>query len=283
MKVEVERTMKKVAIIGLGWLGMPLALALNGQGYQVVGSKTTIDGVEAARMSGIECYLLKLTPELQCNTDELNALLQADVLIITLPVSRTAQSGEGYAQAVQQLVNTARVFHVPRIIFTSSTSVYGGSEGMVKENSPLNPVTSAGKVLVSLEQWLQHLPDTTVDILRLAGLVGGERHPGRFLAGKTALRDGAHGVNLVHQEDVMSAIQLLLKRPHGGHLYNLCAPEHPARQDYYPDQARKLNLAPPQFVTESDDTPGRLVDGQRICHELGFEYQYPDPMTMPLN
>ena len=47
--------MKKVAIIGLGWLGMPLALSLMGRGYDVVGSKTTPDGVEAARMSGIEC------------------------------------------------------------------------------------------------------------------------------------------------------------------------------------------------------------------------------------
>lgn len=275
--------MKKVAIIGLGWLGMPLALALNGQGYQVVGSKTTIDGVEAARLSGIECYPLLLTPELKCDANELSALLQVDVLIITLPVSRTAQGGESYAQAVQQLVNTARVFHVPRIIFTSSTSVYGSTAGTVKENSPLNPVTTAGKVLVALEQWLQHLPDTSVDILRLAGLVGGERHPGRFLAGKTGLRDGSQGVNLVHQEDVMSAIQLLLKRPHGGHLYNLCALEHPAKRDYYPDQARKLNLPPPQFVADDNNAPGRLVDGQRICHELGFEYQYPDPMTMPLN
>ncbi|MCX2959234.1 MAG: NAD(P)-binding domain-containing protein, partial [Serratia symbiotica] len=46
--------MKKVAIIGLGWLGMPLALSLMSCGYEVVGSKTTPDGVGAARMSGIE-------------------------------------------------------------------------------------------------------------------------------------------------------------------------------------------------------------------------------------
>ncbi|MDU5514136.1 MAG: hypothetical protein E6089_08605, partial [Enterobacter sp.] len=24
------------------------------------------------------------------------------------------------------------------------------------------------------------------------------------------------------------------------------------------------------------------VDGNRICHELGFEYQYPDPLVMPM-
>lgn len=48
--------MKKVAIVGLGWLGMPLAMSLAARGWQVTGSKTTLDGVEAARMSGIESY-----------------------------------------------------------------------------------------------------------------------------------------------------------------------------------------------------------------------------------
>ena len=42
--------MKKVAIVGLGWLGMPLAMSLSARGWQVTGSKTTQDGVEAARM-----------------------------------------------------------------------------------------------------------------------------------------------------------------------------------------------------------------------------------------
>ena len=46
--------MKKVAIVGLGWLGMPLALSLRARGWHVTGSKTTQDGVEAARMCGIE-------------------------------------------------------------------------------------------------------------------------------------------------------------------------------------------------------------------------------------
>lgn len=31
--------MKKVAIVGLGWLGMPLAMSLSARGWQVTGSK----------------------------------------------------------------------------------------------------------------------------------------------------------------------------------------------------------------------------------------------------
>lgn len=127
--------MKKVAIVGLGWLGMPLALSLTARGWQVTGSKTTQDGVEAARMCGIDSYPLRLEPQLVCDTEDLDALMNVDALVITLPARRTG-AGEGfYLQAVQEIVDTALAYHIPRIVFTSSTSVYGNANGTVKENS----------------------------------------------------------------------------------------------------------------------------------------------------
>ncbi len=274
--------MKKVAIVGLGWLGMPLALSLSARGWQVTGSKTTLDGVEAARMCGIDGYQLQLTPELVCESDDLDALLDADALVITLPARRTGEGDDFYLQAVQEIVDSALAHNIPRIIFTSSTSVYGETEGSVKETSPLEPVTASGRVLRELETWLHDLPGTSVDILRLAGLVGPERHPGRFLAGKTDVANGAHGVNLVHLEDVISAITLLLQAPKGGHIYNLCAPAHPTRAEFYSLMARQMNLDAPVFRTQTQNGHGKLVDGNRICNELGFEYQYPNPLVMPM-
>ncbi|OAT17975.1 nucleoside-diphosphate-sugar epimerase [Buttiauxella noackiae ATCC 51607] len=274
--------MKKVAIVGLGWLGMPLAMSLSARGWQVTGSKTTLDGVDAARMSGIDSYQLQLTPELVCDSDDLDALLDVDALVITLPARRTGEGDDFYLQAVQEIVDSALAHNIPRIIFTSSTSVYGEAEGSVKETSPLEPVTASGRVLKDLEAWLHDLPGTSVDILRLAGLVGPERHPGRFLAGKTDVANGAHGVNLVHLEDVISAITLLLQAPKGGHIYNLCAPAHPTRAEFYSLMARQMNLDAPVFRTETQNGHGKLVDGNRICNELGFEYQYPNPLVMPM-
>ncbi|EIE55246.1 NAD dependent epimerase/dehydratase family protein [Escherichia coli AI27] len=292
--------MKKVAIVGLGWLGMPLAMSLSARGWQVTGSKTTQDGVEAARMSGIDSYLLRMEPELVCDSDELDALMDVDALVITLPARRSGPGDEFYLQAVQELVDSALAHRIPRIIqavqelvdsalahripriiFTSSTSVYGDAQGTVKETTPRNPVTNSGRVLEELEDWLHNLPGTSVDILRLAGLVGPGRHPGRFFAGKNA-PDGEHGVNLVHLEDVIGAITLLLQAPKGGHIYNICAPAHPARNVFYPQMARLLGLEPPQFRNSLDSGKGKIIDGSRICNELGFEYQYPDPLVMPL-
>ncbi|CAH6019636.1 TPA: SDR family oxidoreductase [Citrobacter koseri] len=273
--------MKKVAIVGLGWLGMPLAMSLTARGWQVTGTKTTQDGVEAARMSGIESYPLRLEPELVCETDDLDALMDVDALVITLPARRSGPGEDFYRQAIQEVVDSALAYHVPRIIFTSSTSVYGDVHGIVKETTPRNPVTTSGRILKELEDWLHNLPGTSVDILRLSGLVGPGRHPGRFFAGKTA-PDGQQGVNLVHLEDVIAAITLLLQAPKGGHIYNICAPSHPARNVFYPQMARLLGMEPPHFLESQSNDKGKIIDGSRICNELGFEYQYPDPLVMPM-
>lgn len=273
--------MKKISIIGLGWLGMPLAMALASRGYDVVGSKTTPDGVDAARMVGIECFPLVFTPEMECEAEDLEQLLNVDALIITLPARRTVEGSELYFQAVQQLTDSALAHNVRRIIFTSSTSVYGDNEGVMKEDSPLQPVSRSGVVLKELENWFHGLPNTSVDVLRLAGLVGGDRHPGRFMAGKSQVKGGQHGVNLVHQDDVVAAITLLLSLPKGGHTYNLCAPLHPVKAEFYPALARQMGLVPPTFAEEPSAGKGKIVDGERICKELGFEYQHPDPRNMP--
>lgn len=108
--------MKKVAIVGLGWLGMPLAMSLAARGWQVTGSKTTLDGVEAARMSGIESYPLRLEPELVCEADDLDALLDVDALVITLPARRSGPGEDFYLQAMQEL-STARWLIVSRVLF----------------------------------------------------------------------------------------------------------------------------------------------------------------------
>lgn len=273
---------KKVAIVGLGWLGMPLALALAADGMQVVGSKTTPDGVDAARMAGVECYPLEITPEMAGDAEDLAQLLEVDALVITLPARRTPEGSRLYLQAVQLLVDSALAHQVKRVIVTSSTAVYGDQPRDVDETTPLDPVTHSGRALAELEVWLNQLPNIAVDILRLGGLVGQDRHPGRFLAGKTGIKNGSHGVNLVHQDDVIAAIRLLLRHPEGNRTYNLCAPQHPPKAVFYRSAAARLGLTPPQFEPD-DQSAGKIVDGSRICRELGFAYQFPDPDRMPVS
>jgi nucleoside-diphosphate-sugar epimerase len=79
-----------------------------------------------------------------------------------------------------------------------------------------------GQVLKELEDWLHNLPGTRWIFCVWPGWWG-PPSSGTFFAGKSA-PDGQHGVNLVHLEDVVGAIELLLQAPKGGHIYNICAP-----------------------------------------------------------
>ena len=63
---------------------------------------------------------------------------------------------------------------------------------------------------------------------------------------------------------------------------SLCSSKHPSRDDFYPFVSRQLGLAAPTFVAEPQRSAGKVIDGSKICHELGFEYSYDDPMKMPL-
>lgn len=271
--------MKSVSIVGLGWLGLPLARYLKNLGWDVKGSKRTHDGAEQMRLLRLEAYYLELTPEINADPDDLTALLSVDALIINIPPSQYFFDVEHYVQGVKNLVNEALLHNVNHLIFIGSTSVFADISGEFDENSPPQSTSEVGKALLEIENWLFGLQDIDVDIIRFAGLVGEDRHPVHSLAGKQELKQGNTPVNLVHLEDCARAIQLLLETPSHQRLYHLSAPEHPSRVEYYTQTAAKLGLNPPHFLCAESD-PKRIILGNKICNELGFVYQYPDPYQM---
>ncbi|AWX14038.1 NAD(P)-dependent oxidoreductase [Mergibacter septicus] len=270
--------MKTVAIVGLGWLGFPLARYLKSIGWKIKGSKRTHQGVESMRLRRLECYRLELTPHLNAEPDELEALFDANALIINIPPSRYFFDLEQYVQGVQNLVNEALLHRIEHIIFISSTSIYPQQSGYFDESTPILSDSDVGKALFEIEQGLQQLVDIDVDILRLAGLIGNDRHPVYHLSGKH-LQQGNQPVNLVHLTDCLRAIQLLLETPSGHRLYNLTAPQRPTRAEYYPYMATQFALTPPTFNKAINDLQRHIL-ANKICQEMGFVYQYPDPYLM---
>lgn len=266
--------MKSVSIVGLGWLGLPLARHLKNLGWEVKGSKRTHDGVEQMRLIRLETYYLELTPDLNIDPDDLTALLSVDSLVINIPPSQYFFDLQHYVQGVKNLVNEALLHGIQHIIFISSTSVFPDISGYFDEDCKPEPVSDIGKALVEIEQWLFELKDIDCDIIRFAGLVGADRHPVYSLSGKQDLAAGNTEVNLVHLDDCARAIQLLLETPSYQRLYHLSAPHHPTRQEYYTESAEKLGLIPPHFICSPQD-PKRIILGNKICRELEFVYQYP--------
>ncbi len=135
-------------------------------------------------MSGIDSYLLRMEPELVCDSDDLDALMDADALVITLPARRSGPD-EFYLQAVQELWIARWPIVFPALFYQLDICLWRRARHG-ERNHPRNPVTNSGRVLEELEDWLHNLPGTSVDILRLAGWSDRDVI-GRFFAGKTAL------------------------------------------------------------------------------------------------
>ena len=91
--------MKKIAILGCGWLGKVLAQSLLAQGHHVRGSVTTKSHLEVLRNLGTEPFLIKLTNE--AISGNLSAFLEeVDALVIAFPPGRRKDPDANYANPV---------------------------------------------------------------------------------------------------------------------------------------------------------------------------------------
>ena len=232
----------KISILGCGWLGLPLGAELASRGHSVRGSVTHTEKLEALAEVGIEGYRLELTPTLTGNAE---GFFGADALIITLPPGRRKPDVETRypAQIAAVLASTPET---TQIIFTGSTSVYPDLSRTVSETDAGGEISASGRAILTAETLLRRRNAT---VLRLAGLYGYDRQPGRRLAGRD-VSGGATPVNLVHRDDV-------LKRAFRGYSKQnlkrrdskrLCAAKHPTRREVYTRQAERLELAPPHFT-----------------------------------
>ncbi|HDR1287879.1 TPA: SDR family oxidoreductase [Pasteurella multocida] len=270
--------MKSVSIVGLGWLGLPLARHLKNLGWEVKGSKRTHEGAEQMRLVRLEAYPLELTPEINADPDDLTLLLSVDSLVINIPPSQYFFDPQHYVQGIQHLVNEALLHGVSHLIFISSTSVFPEHSGYFDESCSPQPQSEIAKALVEVEEWLFQLKNIDCDIIRFGGLIGDDRHPVYSLAGKD-VKAGNSPVNLVHFDDCARAIQLLLETPSHQRLYHVVAPKHPTKAEYYSAMAEKLGVATPNFICSEQD-PVRIIVSDKICQEIDFVYQYPDPYLM---
>ncbi|BDY04725.1 NAD(P)H-binding protein [Ferrimonas sp. YFM] len=261
--------MSHILVVGAGWLGLPLSAALTQAGHRVTATRRSSDGLQAIADVGATPLQLDLQQPIP-------ALPQCDLMVLCLPPGRQPDAAP-FHERLTPLFDAAAEAGVTKVLFTSATSVYGSVQGRVDERAELDSGERAARML-KVEQEIRARFDQ-VTVLRLAGLVGGERHPGRFLAGKSGLLGAQDPVNLVHRDDVISAILALIGADLWGETFNLASPHHPGRKAYYLHCARCLGLAAPSF--DSEHHQPRWVVGDKIAQALGWRYRHTNLYALP--
>lgn len=269
-------SIKKISLLGCGWLGLPLGHQLALAGYEVHGSTTSKEKLPVLKAAGIQPYLINVGRVL--NGDYQN-FFKTDLLLLNIPPGRRRTDvADRYPEEIKTVIEAALEGGTKRLIFISSTSVYPNTNQIVKETEPLGAKQGSGLALIRCENYLRGLSNLPVTILRLAGLVGGDRKAGRFLAGKKDLSNGDAPVNMVHREDCIRIIREIIGHNIMGEVFNICADEHPSRATFYRHQAQKEGLEPPTFLSE-ETSHFKIISNQKVKDFLNYSFVYPDPMT----
>jgi nucleoside-diphosphate-sugar epimerase len=254
----------KIGVVGCGWLGLPLAVSLIQDGHAVIGTTTSHHKLIPLKDLSIEAHHWTLNG---CSCKNSLAFLnQCEVLILNIPPGKINNSGS-YAQALGNMC--AHLSSTLKVVFLSTTSVYPSHLWDATEEYEWR-TTDFQKETVQAEMKLRELLDNRLTILRLAGLLGLERHPVKQLAGKTAVKNGNFPVNLIHVEDAIGLIQKIIATSYWGQVVNGVFPQHPTRVEYYSKTARLLNVPLPQF--DFSDGKGKIISAKKSIEQLGYQY-----------
>ena len=263
---------KEINLLGCGWLGFPLALSLISRGFNVKGSTTSPEKMQVLKAAGIDPFLVQFDQSLP--EPDLTKLLDGDILIVSVPPGRrTADGPDNYKRMGEILTAKLPKSRISKLIFISSTSVYSDSNSVLTEISEISPQTASAKVIAEIEKSLLALPIQVI-ILRLAGLFGPGRSPGRFFSGKTNIPNGLAPVNMIHQEEVVSLINSLIDSDSASGVYIGSTPSHPTKEEFYTLAAHIDKLPEPDFIPEK--LSWKIVESERVEKELGFIYKFPN-------
>ncbi|SHK69441.1 Rossmann-fold NAD(P)-binding domain-containing protein [Hymenobacter psychrotolerans] len=268
-----------VAVLGCGWLGLPLAKALVAEGYAVNGSTTTPTQLLTLRDAGIRPYLLRLGPEFsQTDADSLHALLAGvDVLVLNVP-PRAAVAGS-YPALLRPVGSAVAASGVRHVLFVSSTSVYPNEARLMREGDAVSSPDAPSDLLRAEGQFTPRWGQWLTTVVRMGGLFGPERPPGRFLAARHNLPQGNAPVNLIHLDDCVGLLLHIIREKAWGYTFNACAGQHPPRRDFYPAAAEALGLAAPTFEAESGESGGKVIDSSLLRQITGYRFQHDDVLA----
>ncbi len=265
----------KISILGCGWVGLALSRALSARGHTLRGSSTRAEKLSELADAGIVPYRLELTPTL---TGDPGDFFDADALVVTLPPKRRSEDVRTrYPAQIGELLR-----YTPkgtRVLFTGSTSVYADGDfaewgRTVTERDAGGEIMDSGAAILEAEALLRERGAT---VLRLAGLYGYDRQPGRRLSGRE-IKGGDARVNLVHRDDVVAVMLRVIEEGIWNETFNVCADLHPTRREVYTRQAERHGFAPPVFIPPHE-AAYKKVSSEKLETALEYRFLHPDPLA----
>lgn len=262
--------MKRISILGSGWLGLPLAIELNQLGYKIKASSRSDLRLSQIQQAGISSHDYDIEA-----AENDSSFLQADILIINI----TSKNIDAFKHLIKLIEKSA----IQQVLFISSTSVYQDS---LDPNAPAITESDQHALvscpLLTIEKLFQDNPGFETSIIRFAGLIGYQRHPGRFFAQIQAdgsvnckpVKNPDAAVNMIHRDDCIGIIKALLENEAWGEVFNGCSSQHPSRREFY-DHAIKNYSASDNIAMnfiESECQSHKIISNEKVKSRLKYDF-----------
>jgi len=143
----------RVLIIGCGYVGMPLGAELVKHGHEVFGLRRSTGAEAEFKAAGIKPLTADITKAEQLA--QLPGGYDWVVNCVSASGGGAQEYREVYLQGTRNLIEWLGAAPPKKLVYTSSTSVYGQDDGsLVKESSPTEPAAETARILVETERVL---------------------------------------------------------------------------------------------------------------------------------
>lgn len=268
---------RRVLVVGCGYLGRRIAARCVSEGDEVHGvvrsprSAALVSAAGAAPIVGDVVAGLPPLPD-------------ADVVVWCVGFDR----GSGQDPRDLHVGGLRRLLDGlpgrPRVVFTSSTGVWGRGDGpVVDESTPAHPDRPAGAVLLEAEALLSGHRLGPGTALRLAGIYGPGRLPRLegLRAGEPIAADPESWLNLIHVDDAAAAVIAVSRAEKPGRLYVVSDGRPLRRREYYGRLAAITGSPEPRWIPPDPSARGgdKRVDPRRLVAEIGWQPAHVDALA----
>lgn len=267
----------KLLIVGCGYVGS--SVVRKAAGYERIYALTrTEERAEELAELGVEPIV--------GNWLNLGATILPEVEHVLVSVPHRPDPELGEQTHVEGLLSLTRLIgSFKRLIYLSTTGVYGQAQGVVNEATPASPTRIGPEIAVAAERWLQAKVDASrLTILRLAGIYGPGRIPlaARLKAGESLQVPQQGHLNLVHVVDIARVVHAAFQADLTQTLYLLSDGNPVQRNEFYGFLAKLCGVAEPKYEEPDPNSPkvrratDKQVSSAALVQELHYEFEYPD-------
>lgn len=270
-------TEERVALVGVGYLGMSVARTLDEPLVAVSRSGVWRDGKAPAHVRMRAADITRACPA--------SALRPARAVVVAVAPGRTQDRYAVYVEGVRKVLEGAAESSLERFVYVSSTSAYADRDGWVDVDDAHEPESERGRVQRDAEREVEETCEARGIpwiVLRLGGLYGPGRPLGRIYRQRSAeplAGDGWAPTNLIHLEDATAAVLAALQAPSDvTGRFGVVDDDHTPRRAMYARIAEVAGVPPVTWaraVPPGTPPRGKRVSNRRLKTRLGVRLRYP--------